>query len=122
MRVVTIACPGQVQLKQVDVPEPGPGDVLIRVAACGLCTTDVDILEGRFWGSYPIVPGHEISGFIEDAGPDVTSLRRGDIVAVDPNIPCGKCGSCRSGSPHLCTDLRAIGVTQGGYPLTVGGT
>jgi D-arabinose 1-dehydrogenase-like Zn-dependent alcohol dehydrogenase len=111
MRAAIIRGPGMIRLDEVDAPAPGPGEVLVRVIACGLCTTDLDILDGRFWGSYPIVPGHGISGVVETVGDGVSSLRSGDFVAVDPNIPCGRCDVCRSGLPHLCTSLRAVGVT-----------
>ena len=114
MRAAIITGPRTIRLDEVSVPTPGPWEVLVRTAACGLCTTDLDILEGRFWASYPIVPGHEVSGVVETVGDEVSSLRLGDVVAIDPNIPCGRCGECRSGFPHLCGSLCAVGVTQGG--------
>ena len=114
MRAAIITSPGTIRLDEVSAPTPGPGEVLVRTVACGLCTTDLDILEGRFWASYPIVPGHEVSGVVEAVGDEVSSLRPGDVVAIDPNIPCGCCGECRSGFPHLCVNLRAVGVTQSG--------
>lgn len=114
MRAVVIPAVGKIRFETVDLRGPGPGEVLIRVSACGLCTTDLDILDGRFWGAYPMVPGHEISGAIAAVGSDVEDVEPGDLVTVDPNIACGSCAPCASGAPHLCTDLRAIGVTEPG--------
>ena len=90
------------------------GTAIVSVAFCGLCATDIEILEGRFWGSYPVIPGHEISGTIVDIASASSNLDVGQRVTIDPNIPCGKCPQCIDGLSHLCVRLRAIGVTEPG--------
>ena len=106
-----------IELRQAPVPEPGPGDVLLRVAACGVCGTDVHIYHGDKGSAAvtpPVILGHELAGVVERVGPAVTSLRPGDRVTVDPNIYCGKCRYCRMGKKHLCENLYAVGVNRDG--------
>lgn len=105
-----------------DLPEPQPADdeVVIRVAATGLCHTDSDILHGRYMGAYPVIPGHEVAGTVVGRGSAVTTLAVGDRVAVDPLLPCGTCPACRAGRPSLCADLQAYGATRdGGFASAV---
>lgn len=99
-----------------DRPQPSliDGTAIVSVAFCGLCATDIEILEGRFWGSYPVIPGHEISGTILDIADASAGLAPGQKVCIDPNIPCGTCAPCAHGLPHLCESLRATGVTEPG--------
>lgn len=83
--------------------------------AAGLCHTDIDVLHGRYGtGAFPLVPGHEYAGTIEAVAEDVTSVKPGDRVAVDPNIPCGQCPACAKGLTNLCSALKAYGVTENG--------
>ncbi len=84
-------------------------EVLVRVEACGICGTDLHIVEGTSRSTPPVVLGHEYSGVVEDAG-KVAGVVEGTRVAVDPNIPCGTCFYCRRGLVHLCAGLRALGV------------
>jgi len=114
MKTASMIRPGVLQFVDVEPSRPAGDEVAIEVRACGLCTTDIDIFEGKFWGSYPIVPGHEISGVVLETGECVEAFAPGDRVTVDPNIPCGLCAPCREGRPHLCSDLHAVGVTQAG--------
>jgi threonine dehydrogenase-like Zn-dependent dehydrogenase len=86
------------------------GEVLILVQSCGVCGTDVHIVEGESRSTPPVILGHEYSGIVEDVGPGVKRFAPGDRVAVDPNISCGTCYFCRRGEVHLCTHLRALGV------------
>ena len=81
------------EVRELPVPEVGAGDVLIRVAACGICGTDVHIYHGSKGSTDvkpPVVLGHEFAGIVERAGSDVTTVKAGDHVTVDPNIYCGK--------------------------------
>jgi len=114
MKAVQIIGPGRSNTVETPFPDAHPGEILVQVMACGLCTTDSEILSGHFWGTYPIVPGHEISGVVHSTSDDVTHLHEGDRVAIDPNIPCGYCHACRGGAVHLCDNLKAIGVTRDG--------
>jgi len=97
-------------------PMPGPDDVLLRVAACGICGTDRHIMHGEFDTVPPVIIGHECAGEVLATGDDVTPLAPGDRVAIDPNMPCGLCRPCRRGQVHLCQHLRALGVdVDGGF-------
>jgi 2-desacetyl-2-hydroxyethyl bacteriochlorophyllide A dehydrogenase len=107
--------PGKVAVGQVDDPAPGPREVLVRVDACGICGTDLHLLDGESpLARYPLIPGHEFSGEVVAAGGQVHDLRVGDVVAVDPNLPCGVCRLCRAGRENLCLNYEAIGVTRAG--------
>jgi 2-desacetyl-2-hydroxyethyl bacteriochlorophyllide A dehydrogenase len=85
------------------------GEVLVRVEACGICGTDLHIVDGTSRSTPPVVPGHEYSGIVEDSG-NVQEIEQGARVAIDPNISCATCFYCRRGLVHLCTGLRALGV------------
>jgi 2-desacetyl-2-hydroxyethyl bacteriochlorophyllide A dehydrogenase len=85
-------------------------EVLLDVTACGVCGTDLHIVEGSSRSSPPVVLGHEYAGIIQDMGKDVRGFSVGDHVAVDPNISCGTCYFCRRDEVHLCENLRALGV------------
>jgi threonine dehydrogenase-like Zn-dependent dehydrogenase len=113
MRGVTIVGPGRVEVVAIDDPSPGPDEVVVSVASCGICGTDLHILEGDY-GRLPIVPGHEFAGQVVEVGSNVRKVRIGDQVAADPNIPCRTCYQCRRGRLNLCEDLNAIGVTVPG--------
>ncbi len=114
MRAAVIKAPGQVEVSTVDDPTPGPRDVVVAVAACGLCGTDLHILQGEFAPSLPLVPGHEFAGDVVAVGTAVSELRVGDRVAVDPSLFCHECHYCRRGQGNLCERWAAIGVTTAG--------
>ncbi|MFD7085977.1 zinc-dependent alcohol dehydrogenase family protein [Streptomyces sp. NPDC059918] len=114
MKAAVISAPGVVTIETVDDPEPGPGEVVVQVAACGLCGTDLHILQGEFAPSLPIVPGHEFAGTVVAHGPGVTGPAIGERVAVDPSLYCNACHYCRIGRNNLCERYAAIGVTVPG--------
>jgi 2-desacetyl-2-hydroxyethyl bacteriochlorophyllide A dehydrogenase len=115
MRAVVIEQPGTVSVQQVDDPTAGPREVVVKVAACGICGTDLHLLEGESpLARYPLVPGHEFCGEVVDVGPGVEYLKVGNFVAVDPNLPCGHCHYCKAGRENLCENYQAIGVTVPG--------
>ncbi|HYY81730.1 MAG TPA: zinc-dependent alcohol dehydrogenase family protein [Actinomycetes bacterium] len=115
MRAVVVERPGKVGIQRIDDPAPGPREVLVQVDACGICGTDIHILEGELPSTrYPIVPGHEFCGEVVAAGAEVQHLRVGDFVAVDPNLPDGECHYCQAGRENLCENYEAIGVTRAG--------
>jgi D-arabinose 1-dehydrogenase-like Zn-dependent alcohol dehydrogenase len=91
MRAAVITSPGHVEVTTVADPSPGPRDVVVAVAACGICGTDLHILEGEFAPTLPLVPGHEFAGEVVAIGADVTEVSIGDQVAVDPTLVCGEC-------------------------------
>jgi 2-desacetyl-2-hydroxyethyl bacteriochlorophyllide A dehydrogenase len=86
----------------------------VEVAACGLCGTDLHILEGEFAPTLPVIPGHEFSGTVVALGSNVTELAIGTRVAVDPSLYCNECHYCRLGRNNLCERWAAIGVSTSG--------
>ncbi len=100
------------------MPRPGPGQILLRVAACGVCRTDLHEIDGDLaWPGHPIVPGHEIVGRVVELGEGVEGFRRGDRVGVPwLGWTCGICPYCRSGQENLCPRARFTGYQiDGGY-------
>jgi 2-desacetyl-2-hydroxyethyl bacteriochlorophyllide A dehydrogenase len=115
MRAAVIEKPGQVSVTTVGDPTPGPRQVVVEVAAVGICGTDIHILDGEFEPTpYPIVPGHEFAGTVVAVGSAVTEVSEGDRVAVDPSLFCGECHFCSIGRGNLCERWNAIGVTKSG--------
>jgi len=108
--------PGDLRIEERPLPRPIPGYVLVRVTACGICGTDYHIYHGEFPTRPPVIIGHEYAGQVVQLGPGVSRLAVGDMVAIDPNIPCHTCRPCRRGAIHLCENLRALGVDlDGGF-------
>ena len=105
-------------LEQVPMPAPGPGELLLKVLACGVCHTELDEIEGRTPPeAYPVIPGHEVVGLVTEAGPGADRSRIGDNVGVGWFFSsCGSCSYCRNGSENLCREFRATGRdADGGY-------
>lgn len=108
---------GRFETRELSGLAPGPGEVLVRVAACGVCGTDVHIYHGSKGSAEvtpPVVLGHEFSGVVEAAGPGAEAVLLGSHVTVDPNMYCGRCRFCRTGKKQLCTRLQAYGVNLNG--------
>ncbi|AXE27487.1 S-(hydroxymethyl)mycothiol dehydrogenase [Streptomyces globosus] len=84
------------------VPDPGPGEALVRVQACGVCHTDLHYREGGINDEFPFLLGHEAAGTVEAVGPDVTSVAPGDFVVLNWRAVCGTCRACRRGRPWYC--------------------
>jgi 2-desacetyl-2-hydroxyethyl bacteriochlorophyllide A dehydrogenase len=115
VNAVVVERPGKIAIERVDDPTPGPREVVLQVEACGICGTDIHILEGELPPvRYPVVPGHEFCGEVVAAGGEVEHLKVGDFVAVDPNLPDGVCRFCQAGRENLCLNYAAIGVTTAG--------
>jgi 2-desacetyl-2-hydroxyethyl bacteriochlorophyllide A dehydrogenase len=106
----------ELSIRETPDPEPGPNEVLVRVAACGICGTDQHIYEGEFFPSYPLIGGHELAGDVVALGPQKieTALQVGDRVAVDPSLFCGTCFFCQRAQGNHCLNWNAIGVTRDG--------
>jgi S-(hydroxymethyl)mycothiol dehydrogenase len=86
----------------VVVPEPGPGEAVVEVQACGVCHTDLHYREGGINDDFPFLLGHEAAGIVESVGPDVTSVAPGDFVVLNWRAVCGQCRACRRGRPWYC--------------------
>ena len=93
-----------VELVDIVVPDPGPGEALVDVIACGVCHTDLTYREGGINDEYPFLLGHEAAGTVEAVGPGVTSVAPGDFVILNWRAVCGQCRACKRGKPHLCFD------------------
>ena len=109
---------GPLQLCDVPAPEPGPGQVLVRVRICGVCRTDLHIVEGDLPpGKRPLIPGHETVGIVDQTGAGVRSVKEGDRVGIAwLQGTCGRCEFCRSGRENLCTKAVFSGYhVDGGY-------
>jgi S-(hydroxymethyl)mycothiol dehydrogenase len=91
-----------VTIETVLVPDPGPGEALVAVRACGVCHTDLHYREGGINDDFPFLLGHEAAGVVEAVGPDVTSVGPGDFVVLNWRAVCGQCRACRRGRPWYC--------------------
>ena len=114
MKAAVIRSVGEIGIETMPDPTPERGEVIVDVAACGLCGTDLHILQGEFAPALPIVPGHEFAGTVVACGPEVRNLEEGDRVAVDPSLYCHECHYCRLGRNNLCLKWGAIGVSVPG--------
>ncbi len=116
MRAIVLDRPGSFRVAQVPDPTPGPGQIVVKVDCCGVCGTDLHIMDGEFPPTpYPITPGHEFAGTVAAVARDVgIDLPVGAKVAVDPSLYCGSCRRCRSGRDNLCENWAAIGDTVNG--------
>ena len=91
-----------VELVTINVPDPGPGEAVVRIQACGVCHTDLHYREGGIGEDYPYLLGHEAAGIVESVGPDVHDLAAGDFVILNWRAVCGECRACRRGRPWYC--------------------
>ena len=116
--VLSSASSRELQMLEREAPIALPGDVLVHVKACGVCRTDVHIVDGELpVHEFPLVPGHEIVGVVEDIGDGVTDLFPGDRVGIPwLGYTCGVCAYCKSGQENLCPEARFTGYqADGGY-------
>jgi propanol-preferring alcohol dehydrogenase len=116
MRAVVIArYGGSLLATRRPIPRPGPGEVLVRVRASGLCSTDLHLLSGRQpLGDLPRIVGHELAGDVVELGDGVTHWRQGDRVTAALDVTCGRCRYCLAGETHLCRTMTRIGFERDG--------
>ncbi len=100
--VIASAKGAPVSVTTVIVPDPGPGEALVAIQACGVCHTDLHYREGGIGEDFPYLLGHEAAGIVEAVGPDVTGLSAGDFVILNWRAVCGECRSCLRGRPWYC--------------------
>ncbi len=93
-----------VEVVSVHVPDPGPGEVLVKIQACGVCHTDLHYREGAISPDFPFLLGHEAAGVVDAVGPDVDSVALGDFVILNWRAVCGRCRACDRGQPQICFD------------------
>jgi S-(hydroxymethyl)mycothiol dehydrogenase len=100
--VVARAKGAPVELVTINVPDPGPGEAVVKVQACGVCHTDLHYREGGINDDFPFLLGHEAAGVVESVGPDVTAVAPGDFVILNWRAVCGTCRACSRGEPWYC--------------------
>lgn len=123
MRAAVLEAPGRplIVTDDVDIARPGPGQVRVAVSHCGVCHSDLSIVNGSFPAEPPIVLGHEATGTVEEVGPGVTMLAPGDAVVLTPCPPCGRCYGCVRGEPGTCVNTAALfanSLPDGSTPLS----
>jgi len=112
--------PGGIEIREVPIPSPGPGELLLKVLRAGVCGTDLHIYEWDAWSQTrirpPVIVGHEFVGEILALGAGVTEFAPGERVSFESHIVCGHCTACRSGDAHVCQNTRILGVdVNGGF-------
>lgn len=114
MRAAILYTPGDIRLEEVAKPVPGPGEVLLRVAAVGVCGSDLPRMLIKGAHKMPIICGHEFSGHIEEMGAGVEGFALGDLCTVPPMLPCGVCDQCATGNFSRCRDYDYFGSRRDG--------
>lgn len=103
VRGIIARSPGlPVELVDIVIPDPGPGEVVVAVQACGVCHTDLTYREGGINDEFPFLLGHEAAGIVESVGPEVTHVAPGDFVILNWRAVCGECRACKRGRPQYC--------------------
>lgn len=115
MRAGVLHAAGDLRVEERPVPQPGPGEVLVRVAVCGVCGSDATEFDrGPVLTELPVTLGHEFAGVVEAVGEGVTSLTPGAVVVCGAGISCGECKPCRQGRTNLCRSYRTAGLQVDG--------
>jgi len=116
MKSLLLTSYNHLEITDMPLPAAGPGEVLVRVEACGICGSDVHGLDGSTGRRIPpIVMGHEAAGTVEAVGEGVTRFAKGDRVTFDSTVYCGECPYCKIGQINLCDNREVIGVSEGNY-------
>ena len=116
MKALLLSKYNQLEMADFPVPTPGSGEVLVRIAACGICGSDVHGYDGSSGRRIPpIVMGHEAAGTIEAVGRDAANLAENERVTFDSTISCGACEFCKRGELNLCNHREVVGVSCGDY-------
>ena len=113
MKAAVLKAPGELVVKEVPDPKPSPGELVVRVKACGVCGTDVNLYTGKYSANCPVILGHEFAGEVVEVGQGV-DLEIGTLVTADPNESCGACYWCHSGQSTFCENMAAYGVLRDG--------
>ena len=114
MKAVVIREPGNVNLEQVELPQPQPGFARIKIKAAAICATDLEVLDGNIPANYPLTPGHEWSGIVDAVGSKEDEQWIGKRVIGSSDVVCLKCEACRSGNWRYCNDFEEIGFKRNG--------
>lgn len=119
MKALVKAAPAPgAELREVEVPKPGPGEILVKVKVASICGTDVHIYEWNQWAQNrmktPIIFGHEFAGDVVALGPGASGVKAGDYVSAESHVICGLCYQCRTGQSHICRKCSILGVDRQG--------
>ncbi len=114
MKACVFRAPGDLAVVDMPVPEAGRGEIVLRVAAAGLCHSDVRVFKGEKYAKQGVVPGHEISGVVAEVGDEVGDIAVGDHVSLCPIIACGSCSFCRVGKRNRCPKRITLGYDENG--------
>jgi 2-desacetyl-2-hydroxyethyl bacteriochlorophyllide A dehydrogenase len=114
MYAVVFTAPNQISVEQVDNPNCGPDEVVVKISQVGICGTDLHIIRNDYHSTFPLIAGHEFVGQVVETGEQVTSLHVGERVAVDPNLYCGECYFCRQEQSNHCLNWQGVGITRPG--------
>jgi len=114
MQAAVLHKPGDITIEEVNVPTPARDEVLVKVAACGVCGSDIGRMLLKGSHRLPLICGHEFSGYVTEIGPDVDGFEEGELVSVPPMIPCFTCAACLRGTFSLCEDYDYFGSRRDG--------
>ena len=115
MRAALLIKPGQIEIHDVAEPDPGPGEVRIAVGGVGLCGSDLSVFSGKWTApTYPWIQGHEAFGQIDAVGDGISTDRIGEVVVVEPNVPCLDCPQCARGRTSACSRRQSVGMNRPG--------
>lgn len=107
--------PGDIEFREAEKPVPGDNDVLIKMIRIGVCGSDIHVYHGKHpYTSYPVIQGHEVSGEVIEIGKNVSRIKVGDKVVVQPQVVCGECYPCRTGDYNICDSLKVMGFQTEG--------
>ena len=105
-----MTAPKEITFREVDIPEPGPDQVLVKIKRIGVCGSDIHVFHGMHpYTKYPVTQGHEVSGKIVKLGQYVSNLQVGQRVTIEPQVFCGRCHPCLHGKYNLCENLKVMG-------------
>lgn len=114
MKAAFLQSPGHIHLQDINLPQPGSGEVRVRLKQIGICGSDVHLFLGHRRLDKPTIIGHEGLGHIDQIGPGVTGRSVGERVVIEPNIPCRQCRYCMEGRGNICINKRVVGQTEPG--------
>ncbi len=115
MKQAVMTSPGTIEFREVPVPEPAPGELLLRMKRIGVCGSDIHVYHGKHaLTPFPVVQGHEVSGIVEKIGPAVRGFKPGERVTLQPQVYCGTCYPCTHGAYHICDHLQVMGFQTTG--------
>ena len=115
MKQAVMTSPGQIEFRELPKPAAGKGMLLLRISRIGVCGSDIHVYHGKHpYTKYPVVQGHEVAGYVEQAGEGVVGFAPGDLVTIMPQVVCGTCYPCRTGQYNICESLEVMGFQTTG--------